>query len=399
MPLRSIHLRQLCLLCLTCLMLALAPAHWVNAQTPGTPAPGAETPALDMREEVLYTQATVKDLYGRQETRPLPITVYRPAGEGPFPLVVFNHGRSVAAKRATQGRSRPEALARYLVAKGFVVLVPTRIGYWQSYGDFDPESNGSCSGMQVEPMSLAASDQVLATVEFARSLPYVDASRWIVAGQSVGGLTAVATVGRAPAGLLGGINFSGGAGGNPELKPGAPCSPQVIARYWGSLAATARVPMAWLYWENDKYWGPDVPQTWHQAWVQGGGRATLTRLEPSGSDGHNGLNEDMTHWLPVVDAFLQQLGFASPAIAQRPLPSGFAELQAAERVPVKPLGKAAYSRFLASAPPRAFAVGQQGGWGMANGDYAIGRALGNCQHYGQRCKLYAVDEDVVWTGP
>jgi len=254
-----------------------------------------EVLAKDLREEIVRIQVTVKDLYGREATKPVPITIYRPAGEGPFPLVVMNHGRSPGEKRAHQGRFQPEILARYLVAKGFVVMAPTRIGYWETYGDFDPE-NSACKN--IEPMSIAASQQVLATVEFAKTLPYVDASRWLVAGQSVGGLTAVATVGRAPVGLLGGINFSGGTGGNPDLNPGSPCNPTAIARYWGEIARNAKVPMLWMYWENDKYWGVSNPKAWHRAWVDGGGQAQLVAFGPSGENGHYGVNEDMDHWLP-----------------------------------------------------------------------------------------------------
>lgn len=95
-------------------------------------------------------------------------------------------------------------------------MVPNRIGYWESYGDFDPEHSACRS---IAAMSIAASEQVLAAVAFAKTLGYVDTSRWLVAGQSVGGLTAVATVGRSPVGLLGGINFSGGTGGSGS-QPG-----------------------------------------------------------------------------------------------------------------------------------------------------------------------------------
>lgn len=101
-------------------------------------APPTEVLAKDLQEEIARIQATVKDMHGREATKPVPITIYRPAGDGPFPLVVFNHGRSVAEKRAQQRRSRPEAIARYLAAKGFVVMAPTRIGYGETYGDFDP---------------------------------------------------------------------------------------------------------------------------------------------------------------------------------------------------------------------------------------------------------------------
>ena len=349
--------------------------------------------AKDLREEVLRTQATVKDMFGRQETMALPITVYRPPGDGPYPLVVFNHGRAVEAKRAVQRRYRPEAAARYLVAKGFVVLVPNRIGYWETYGSFDPEYS-ACKN--IEPMSLAASEQVLTAVALAKTLPYVDTSRWLVAGQSVGGLTAVATVGRAPPGLVGGINFSGGTGGNPDTKPGRPCNPYATTQYWGEIAKNARVPMLWLYWENDKYWGADIPKAWHKAWVDGGGKAQFTGLAAVGEDGHSGLGIDMDHWLPVVDAFLAQLGFDMPAIVKTPPPSAFAAIDATAAVPVGASGKAAYAKFLEMALPRAFAVSSKGGFGHARGDYAAGRALGNCKRFGNPCALYAVDADVVW---
>lgn len=370
------------------------------AQAQAVPEPGlaVEPVAKDMREETVRIPVTVKDMYGRRETRTIPVIIFRPQGDGPFPLVVYNHGRAVPAKRATQGRSRPEHLARYLVAKGFVVMAPTRVGYAETYGDFDPEENGGCTSPRIEPMSIAASDQVLATVELAKTLSYVDASRWIVAGQSVGGLTTVTTVGRNPAGLLGGINFSGGTGGNPDERPGNPCSPNTIAQYWSGLAKTAKAPMLWLYWQNDKYWGDDYPRKWHKAWTDGGGRAAMTQFAPSGDDGHNGVNADMDHWLPVVDAFLGRLGFDKPAIVGKPAATGVADIADASRVPVSAKNQAtAYAKFLEAKPPRAFAVGNKGGWGYAYGDYAVGKALGYCQRSGQTCQLYAVDDNVVWT--
>lgn len=360
--------------------------------------PMPEVVAKDMQEETVHIAVTVKDLYGRQETRQIPIIIFRPPGDGPFPLVVFNHGRAVSAKRASQGRSRPEALARYMVGKGFVVMAPTRIGYAETYGDFDPENNGGCASPRIEPMSIAASDQVLATVAFAKTLHYVDASRWLVGGISVGGLTSVATVGRNPPGLLGGINFAGGTGGNPETQPGRPCSPNAIATYWGGLAKSAKVPMLWLYWQNDKYWGEDIPKKWHQAWVDGGGHADLTSFPPAGEDGHGGINTDMDHWLPVVDAFLGQLGFDKPAIVGKPPASHFADITDASKVPISAKSQTTgYAKFLDVKLPRAFAVGNKGGWGYATGDYATGRALGYCQRSGQTCQLYAVDDNVVWT--
>lgn len=284
----SIHLR------LSAMLICLAAPFTSLGQTT---APALQIFAKDMREEIVRINVTMKDLYNRQETRPMPITIYRPAGDGPFPLVVFNHGRATTDKRAAQGRYRPEHAARYLVAKGFVVFVPTRVGYWETY---------------------------------------VDASRWLVAGVSVGGLTTVATVGRNPKG-------------------------------------------------------------WHKAWVDGGGNADFKSFPPAGEDGHIGLIIDMNSWLPVVDEFLNRLGFSQTAIVSKPAASGFAELGDVSKVPISAQAKTnGYAKFLESKSPRAFAVGERGAWGWASGDYATGKAIGFCQRSGQSCKLYAVDDDVVW---
>jgi hypothetical protein len=69
--------------------------------------------------------------------------------------------------------------------------------------------------------------------------------------------------------------------------------------------------MLWIYWQNDLFWGEKVPLLWHQAWLQGGGRAEFHHLPPVGNDGHNGMNLDMVHWTPLVLRFLQTLGFAA----------------------------------------------------------------------------------------
>lgn len=355
-------------------------------------------PSKDMREEMQHISVTVKDLYGRQETRQIPVVIFRPRGDGPFPLVIMNHGRSVPDKRAQQGIQRYEHFSRYLVSKGFAVLLPTRVGYAETYGDFDPEANGDCNSLRVDASAKAASDQVLATLAFAKTLPYIDTSRWLVMGQSMGGFTSIATVSRQPAGLVGAINFSGGSGGNPELRPGNPCSPARVAALWKGQAATARVPMLWLYWENDLFFGAAVPRMWHEAFTAGGGQAEFHQLPAIGNNGHGAINFDMNHWVPIVEPWLAKLGFDKPGTIARPPASGFAAIGDVDKVPMTGAGREArYARFLESKLPRAIAIGADGASGIASGDWAIGRALGFCQkRRGEPCKLYAVDNDVVW---
>lgn len=373
--------------------LAIVALLWATAATAQTdPAP-----FRDLLEETRQISVTVTDLYNRQETRQIPVTIFRPKGHGPFPLVIMNHGRATTDKRASQGVQRFEHLSRYLVGKGFVVMLPTRVGYAQTYGDFDPEASGDCRSLRVEPMALAASDQVLATFEFAKTLPFVDATRWLVMGQSVGGLAAVATVGRGPAGLVGAVNFSGGVGGDPVKNPGNPCGPQQVASVFGSSAKGAKVTMLWLYWQNDLYWGAGVPRRWHEAWAGGGGLAEFQSLPPVGQDGHGGVAADMDHWVPLVDDYLARLGFGKPGRIARPAPSNFAKVDEVDRLPANQAVKdGIYRRYLESKTPRAFALGANDASGWASGDWAMGRALGFCARRGEPCKLYAVDDDVVW---
>lgn len=78
------------------------------AQQPGA-APLANAPevlARDLGEHILRIDVSVKDMYGRQESRPVPITVYRPKGEGPFPWLFSTMGvpsRPNALRRAATG--------------------------------------------------------------------------------------------------------------------------------------------------------------------------------------------------------------------------------------------------------------------------------------------------------
>ena len=360
--------------------------------------PQPEVFARDLREEIQHIDVTVSDAFGRTATLPIPVTIFRPPGDGPFPLVVMNHGRSGSNDRMKQGRARYDHFARYLVNKGFTVFVPTRVGYWETYGKLDPEDIVSCSSARLEPAAIAASDQVLATVEYARTLPYVDASRWIVMGQSLGGFTSVAVAWRNPPGLVGAVNFSGGHGGDPKQRAGDPCGSAVLQHLWATKAPQAKVPMLWFYWENDQLMGASAPRGWHAAWAENGGKAEFHQLPAFGNDGHNGLGGDMDHWAPFMEQYLAGLGFTRPGIPRRPPTSGFADVNDRDKVPYGAGHSRLYERFLSMPLPRAIAVGADGALGIASGDWVMGRALGFCQQKrGAPCKLYAVDSDVVWT--
>lgn len=60
-------------------------------------------------------------------------------------------------------------------------------------------------------------------------------------------------------------------------------------------------------------------------------------------------------------------------------------------------GREGYRRFLAGGLPRAFAISDKGRWVRVNAVRGAARlAMTRCQSYGGRCRLYAVDDKVVW---
>jgi dienelactone hydrolase len=357
--------------------------------------------ADDIHETVDKVPVTVTLLSGKTYTGQMIVTHYRPEGPGPFPIVIFNHGRSAAKeKRAMPPRERYTSVARYWIRRGFAVFVPTRLGYGDSGTDPDPEYSGrNCDNRNFGVPLAAMLKAIGATAELAKTLPWADTKRLIIMGQSYGGFGSIGASAENRAGLIAAINFAGGGGGNPDRHPMQPCSPAQIASLYNNIGKHATVPTLWLYAENDQYWGPEWPRKWHAAYVKDGGRAELATFPAVGADGHALIRGGFRLWRPVVDRFIGKLGFPPPKAKNAPPPAAFAALDDANKLPyvtnvVKSDG---YQKFLDADLPRAFAISRTGAWAWRTGENAVKEALDRCEQNGKRpCALYAVDDAVVW---
>ena len=125
-----------------------------------------------VHEEVLTLPVTVNDAYGKKITRDITVTVFSDdTNPRPAPVLVLNHGRAAEAdKRAELGRARFTDASRFLVRHGFIVAVPTRIGYGVTGGD-DVENSGACERKVYEPGYAAAAAQTLAVLAAVRERP------------------------------------------------------------------------------------------------------------------------------------------------------------------------------------------------------------------------------------
>jgi dienelactone hydrolase len=235
------------------------------------------------------------------------VTVLRPDGAGPFPLVVLSHGspRSVEERRR-EGRQRLVAQSEPFLAMGFAVLVPTRRGYGESGGEW-AESYGPCDDPDYYTAGLETARDLRAAVDAVRGERWADTRRVVLAGQSAGGFGSVAASATPFEGLVGVVNFAGGRG---SLGPEQVCGEGRLVEAMGRYGAAARVPELWLYSANDRFFGPALARRMHHAFVSAGGTAELVEAPAHGIDGHGYFAREMDDWSPRVQAFLRRIGAA-----------------------------------------------------------------------------------------
>src|SRR5919199_547020 len=143
------------------------------------------------------------------------------AAQAHFGAVILNHGVSASAReRARESSDLLINAAAVFARRGYVVVMPLRRGFGLTGGEM-AEDPGSCSNPDYRTAEANAADDVMAAYDYARSLPYVDGNRMILAGQSAGGMVALYTAGtRQPQGLQAVLAFAAGRGGGAGTKTG-----------------------------------------------------------------------------------------------------------------------------------------------------------------------------------
>ncbi len=342
----------------------------------------------------------------------LQTTLFMPRGDGPFPVVVMNHGRA-GGNSKLQPRYRPVAVAQFFVQRGYAVVVPMRQGFAGSGG---AEVIGGCN---IESNGLAQADDVRVVLDWVVQQPWADRSRLLVMGQSHGGWTTLAfgTLqfdGKPYPGVRGLVNVAGGL-----RQTDCPSWPQPLIQAAARYGQRAQLPSLWLYGANDSFFPPEVSGPMHQGYSAAApahAAAELVAFGAFGSDAHYLLGDRAGGgvWYPPLSAFLQRVGLPHQRVQgslhtgarpNAPPRTDFAALDAVDAVPhIGATGREGYRAFLARPSPRAFALAPGGAWAWAvsdpaEPDAAVQRALERCQTHsrGTSCRIYAVNEEVVWT--
>ena len=249
--------------------------------------------------------------------------LFRPEGEGRFPLVVLAHGTCGKRCRRKYPESRMASPALVFARSGYAAYTFNRIGYGNSDG-FEWDDNrplswhGGCNEQDYTRAARGVGLQIRLVIESLRGEKYVDPGKILAVGQSGGGLGVVGlSEGPKPhgplAGLKGVISTAGAMGSacaqGDYLNSGF--SNEDMLESYSTFGQASKTPVLMVYAKND-------PRTvraasWRDAYNQSGGKARLVVLPDQGSSpkqAHGFFYKEWStiEWQPHFNAFLSSLG-------------------------------------------------------------------------------------------
>lgn len=212
--------------------------------------------------------------------------LFRPPGNGPFPLAVIAHASTQnVLRRAQMPQPEYRALSAWLVARGFAVLVPERPGHGATGGKY-LEDQGGCDEADYAKSGRATADEISAAASFVRKQPFIRPDGIVLVGHSAGAWGALALAGEDPKHVAAIIAFAPGRGGHANDLPNRICAPHTLIATAGEFGRGARVRVTWLVAANDSYFSPAFSRQLADAFRNTGGKANFRVLPANGSEGH-----------------------------------------------------------------------------------------------------------------
>jgi pimeloyl-ACP methyl ester carboxylesterase len=197
-----------------------------------------------------------------------------------------------------------------------MVVAPSGTGYGAAALD-EPERGlysvfyskiGGCDNPNFRDAGLAVALIDKWIIDYMTDQKLIVPDNVIVVGQSAGGWAAIALSSQNLPSVRAIITFAAGRGGRVGGKPNNNCAPDKLVEATGEFGRTARVPMLWIYTENDTFFGPALSRKMHEAYTGAGGIAEYHMLPPFGADGHFLIDsaDAIPLWAPLVSHFLDK---------------------------------------------------------------------------------------------
>jgi dienelactone hydrolase len=219
--------------------------------------------------------------------------IWKPAGTGPFPAILWNHGSEKLPGAV-------DSVAPFFVVRGYAFFVPHRRGQGRSPGPYIMDQLNTAgserSHMLVKLHEVQLQDQ-LAALAYLKSLPFVDQDRLVVMGYSFGGIQTMLAVERR-LGYRVAVNCSGAAqtwNRSPDLQ-----------RRLISAARNATIPIYFLQAQNDY---DLTPNRILSEQVKTSGQRVESRVYPTygfgPGEGHGFCRRGVNIWGPDVVKFIE----------------------------------------------------------------------------------------------
>jgi dienelactone hydrolase len=232
--------------------------------------------------------------------------LWSPAGPGPFPAVLFNHGSY--GSRDTVGLSEPTALGPVFAGHGYLFLFLFRrgVGLSADQGTADGDlmdralatrGQAGRNQVQLELLETEALNEAFAGLAFLRALPRVDAHAIAIVGHSFGGSLSLLLAARDTT-VQAVVVF--GAAANSWAR-----SPDLQKRLLAAINNTP--PVLFIHAANDYSTAPG--KVLAEAMQRLGRPHRLTIYPAVGQtarEGHNLVYRNVTTWETDVFGFLDQ---------------------------------------------------------------------------------------------
>ena len=177
----------------------------------------------------------------------------KPAGNGPFPVVIFNHG-------SEPDPGPRESLEKFYTDLGFLVFEPHRTGHGLSAdaGTDIITQTEALQGQGLSPQEMqaaiwdlheTANEDVIASVQWLKSQPDVDTSRIAMSGCSYGGIQTIITAEKS-------VSLGLGIRAFVPFAPGAQSWNNYLSANMTQSVQNASPPIFLIQAENDYSLGP-----------------------------------------------------------------------------------------------------------------------------------------------
>lgn len=239
--------------------------------------------------------------------------LWQPAGHGPFPAVLFNHGswptNTRSGRPAREIFEQAAALGPVFARHGFVFLFLFRRGAGLSVSqgvsaadllDMEFAANGQEARNRTQLRLLEGNEltDALAGLAFLRALPKVDPRRIAVAGHSFGGSLTLLVAERDTS-LIAAVDFAGAAGSWDR-------SPQLRARLLKAVGA-ATMPLFFIHAANDYSVAPGKALAAERHRLAKPYRIKIyPAFGTTTSEGHNLVDFSVSAWESDVFTFLDE---------------------------------------------------------------------------------------------